>query len=227
MGSPPGPRQLALALGHTESFAREDFLEGPSNAAALALVEAWPDWPDRAIVLVGPEGCGKSHLAAIWATTTGARSIAARALEGTNPPAALATGALVIEDLPSDATSQHILFHLLNLIREEKAFMLLTARTPPASWNIGLSDLASRLKALPLVTLSAPDDALLRAVIVKLFADRQLALDESVVAFMITRIERSVAAARAAVSLLDREALRQQRPITRALAADIFRGFDA
>jgi chromosomal replication initiation ATPase DnaA len=227
MASPPGPRQLALALGHTESFAREDFLEGPSNAAALALVEAWPNWPDRAIVLVGPEGCGKSHLAAIWATMTGARSIAARALEGTNPPAALATGALVIEDLPSDATSQNILFHLLNLIREEKAFMLLTARTPPASWNIGLRDLASRLKALPLVTLSAPDDALLRAVIVKLFADRQLALDESVVAYMITRIERSVAAARAAVSLLDREALRQQRPITRALAADIFRGFDA
>jgi chromosomal replication initiation ATPase DnaA len=223
----PGPRQLALALGHTESFAREDFLEGPSNAAALGLVEAWPDWPDRAIVLVGPEGCGKSHLAAIWATTTGARSIAARALEATNPPAALATGALVIEDLPSDGSGQHILFHLLNLIREEKAFMLLTARTPPASWNIGLRDLASRLKALPLVTLSAPDDALLRAVIVKLFADRQLALDESVVAYMITRIERSVAAARAAVSLLDREALRQQRPITRALAADIFRGFDA
>ncbi|MEA2952338.1 MAG: hypothetical protein QOD40_2031 [Alphaproteobacteria bacterium] len=227
MASPPGPRQLALALGHTESFAREDFLEGPSNAAALALIEAWPDWPDRAIVLVGPEGCGKSHLAAIWATTTGARSIAARALEATNPPAALATGALVIEDLPSDATGQHILFHLLNLIREEKAFMLLTARTPPASWNIGLRDLASRLKALPLVTLGTPDDALLRAVIVKLFADRQLALDESVVAYMITRIERSVAAARAAVSLLDREALRQQRPITRALAADIFRGFDA
>jgi chromosomal replication initiation ATPase DnaA len=227
MASSPGPRQLALALGHTESFAREDFLEGPSNAAALALVEAWPDWPDRAVVLVGPEGCGKSHLAAIWATTAGARSIAARALEGTNPPAALATGALVIEDLPSDDSGQHILFHLLNLIREEKAFMLLTARTPPANWNIGLRDLASRLKALPLVTLSAPDDALLRAVIVKLFTDRQLALDESVIAYMITRIERSVAAARAAVSLLDREALRQQRPITRALAADVFRALDA
>jgi chromosomal replication initiation ATPase DnaA len=227
MASPPGPRQLALALGHTESFAREDFLEGPSNAAALALVEAWPDWPDRAIVLVGPEGCGKSHLAAIWATTTGARSIAARALEATNPPAALAIGALVIEDLPPDDSGQHILFHLLNLIREEKAFMLLTARTPPASWKIGLRDLASRLKALPLVTLSAPDDALLRAVIVKLFTDRQLALDESVIGYMVTRIERSVAAARAAVALLDREALRQQRPITRAFAAEVFRGLGA
>ncbi len=227
MASLTGPRQLAFALGHGESHAREDFLEGPSNATALALVEAWPDWPDRVMVLVGPEGCGKSHLAAIWASAAGARFIAARALEETDPPAALATGALVIEDLSDGAFSERALFHLLNLAREEGAFMLLTARTAPGGWNIGLRDLASRLRALPVVTLAAPDDALLRAVIVKLGADRQLALDESVVGYLVTRIERSVAAARAAVGLLDREALRQQRPVTRALAAEIFRDMDA
>ncbi len=227
MASLTSPRQLALALGHPESFAREDFLEGPANAAALALVEAWPDWPDRVMVLVGPEGCGKSHLAAIWASAAGARFVAARVLEETNPPAALATGALVIEDLSEGDIGERALFHLLNLAREERAFMLLTARTAPSAWDIGLRDLASRLRTLPVVALAAPDDALLRAVIVKLCADRQLAIDESVVGYLVTRIERSLAAARAAVVMLDREALRQQRPVTRAFAAEIFRDLGA
>jgi chromosomal replication initiation ATPase DnaA len=228
MADLPGPRQLALALGHAESFAREDFQEGPSNAAALALVEAWPNWPGRVMVLVGPEGCGKSHLAAIWAANSGARLVAARSLEETDPPAALATGVLVVEDISAkDIGGERALFHLLNLAREQEAFMLLTARTPPAGWHIGLRDLASRLRALPVVAMAAPDDALLRAVMVKLCADRQLAIDESVVGYLLTRIERSVAAARTAVSALDREALRQQRPPTRALAAEIFRDLGA
>jgi chromosomal replication initiation ATPase DnaA len=214
---------LALALGHAESLAREDFLEGPSNAAALALVEAWPGWPARVMALVGPEGSGKSHLAAIWAVAAGARLIAARAVGETDPPAALATGALVIEDLTEAGINEQALFHLLNLTREQGAYVLLTARTAPAGWNIGLRDLASRLRAVPVTALAAPDDALLRAVIVKLCADRQLALDEAVVGYLITRIERSLAAARAAVALLDREALRQQRPVTRALASELFR----
>jgi chromosomal replication initiation ATPase DnaA len=227
MASPTGPRQLALALGHSESFAREDFLQGPSNAAALALVDAWPDWPNRAMLLVGPESSGKSHLAAIWAAAAGARFISARALLETDPPAALATGALVIEDLAEGEVGEQALFHLLNLAREQEAFVLLTARTAPAGWNTGLRDLASRLRALPAVTLAAPDDALLRAVVVKLAADRQLALDESVIGYLVTRIERSVAAARDAVAVLDREALRQKRPATRALAAEIFRDLGA
>jgi chromosomal replication initiation ATPase DnaA len=217
------PRQLALALGHEESLAREDFLEGPSNAAALKLVEAWPDWLAPVVMLVGPEGSGKSHLAAIWAATSGARVIAGRALAETSPPAGLATGALVIEDLTAGDFDEAALFHMLNLAREEGAFILLTARKPPTGWNVGLRDLASRLRALPVVALEPPDDTLLRSVIVKLCADRQLTVDEAVVGYLANRIERSFAAARATVSLLDREALRQKRAVNRSLAADLFR----
>jgi chromosomal replication initiation ATPase DnaA len=217
------PQQLALALGHEESLAREDFLEGPSNAAALTLVEAWPDWPAPVMTLAGPEGSGKSHLAAIWAAAAGARVIAGRALGENSPPAALATGALVIEDLAAGDFDEPALFHILNLAREEGAYILLTARTSPAGWNIGLRDLASRLRALPVIALAAPDDALLRAVIVKLCADRQIAGDEALVGYLTTRIERSFAAARAAVALLDGEALRQKRAVNRSLAADLFR----
>lgn len=221
------PRQLSLILHHAESFAREDFFAGPSNAAALALVESWPDWPSRVMLLAGPEGCGKSHLAAIWAASSGARMIAARALPDAHPPAALATGALVIEDLAPNDLDEPALFHLLNLAREEDAFVLITARTPPAGWPLKLRDLASRLRALPVVTLAAPEDALLRAVLVKLCADRQLAVDESVVSYLAKRIERSFAAARSAVTRLDREALQQKRPVTRALAGELFRDGDA
>jgi chromosomal replication initiation ATPase DnaA len=216
-----GPRQLALALDHAVSFAREDFLSGPSNATALALLDGWPDWPARAVVLIGPEGSGKSHLAAIWALEAGARFLAARALGEASLPAELATGALVVEDIAAGAFDERGLFHLLNLAREERAYLLLTARTAPAGWVVGIPDLASRLKALPAVVVTAPDDALLRAVLVKLFADRQLAVDESLIGYVAKRIERSFAAARQVVSDLDREAMRQQRPLTRVLAAEV------
>jgi chromosomal replication initiation ATPase DnaA len=221
MPGPLPPRQLALALGHDTSFAREDFLEGPSNAAALGLIERWPDWPDRLLVVTGPEGSGKSHLAAIWADTTGARFLAARSLAQANPRAALSTGALVIEDVAGDAIDERALFHLINLAREEGAFVLVTAPTAPSGWTLRVPDLASRLRALPVVALGAPDDALLRAVLLKLFADRQLAVDESLLGYLANRIERSFAAARAIVERLDREALRLRRPVTRALAAEI------
>jgi chromosomal replication initiation ATPase DnaA len=214
------PRQLALALPHAESFSREDFLVGTSNEAALSLVERWPDWPDRALALVGPEGSGKSHLAAIWADIAGARRISARALGEIHLPAALATGALVIEDA-AETVDEPALFHLLNLMRQHEAFVLMTVRTAPATWRVGLADLASRLRAIPTVELSSPHDALLRAVMVKLFADRQLAVDEALIAYLSTRIERSFAAARATVDDLDREALRQKRPVTRALASEL------
>lgn len=218
-----GPRQLAFALDHAESFAREDFLSGPSNAVALALIESWPDWPAHAAVLVGPEGSGKSHLAAIWAAEAGARFLSGRALADANLPAALATGTLVVEDLAPGAFDERALFHLINLAREEGAYLLLTTSTPPAGWPVTIRDLGSRLKALPVVVLSAPDDVLLRAVLVKLFADRQLAADEQLVGYLAARIERSFAAARAVVARLDQEAMQRQRPLTRALAAEILR----
>jgi chromosomal replication initiation ATPase DnaA len=218
------PMQLALALDHAESHAREDFLEGPSNAAALALIERWPDWPSRTVLLRGPEGSGKSHLAAIWARQGGARILSPRMLEGApDVPIALATGALVLDNLAEGQFDEAALFHLLNLAREERAYLLITARSAPAGWKIALPDLASRLRALPIVALEAPDDALLRAVIVKLFADRQLAVDEGLVNFLANRIERSFAAAREAVRRLDGEALRLKRPVTRALAGELFR----
>jgi chromosomal replication initiation ATPase DnaA len=217
------PRQLALALDHIESFAREDFLGGPSNAQALALIENWPDWPASAVVLAGPEGSGKSHLAAIWAAEAGARFVSARSLAETALPTALATGALVVEDLAEGGIEERALFHLLNLAREEGAYVLLTARSRPAGWNVALRDLGSRLKALPVVPIAAPDEPLLRAVLVKLFTDRQLPVDEVLVGFVADRIERSFAAARAVVQRLDREAMRRQRPLTRTLAAEILR----
>jgi chromosomal replication initiation ATPase DnaA len=218
-----GPRQLVLALEHPESFAREDFLEGPSNAAPLRLVERWPDWPSRAMALVGPEGSGKSHLAAIWAEMAGARVLSAKLLGEADLPAAFATGALVVEDVEPEGLNERALFHLINLAREQEAFVLITARVAPATFAVNIRDLASRLRALPVVTIAPPDDALLRALIVKLAADRQLEVDEALVNYLVHRIERSVAAARAAVARLDEEAMRQHRPVTRALAAELFR----
>jgi chromosomal replication initiation ATPase DnaA len=224
MGHPVSPRQLVLALGHAESFAREDFLAGPSNAAALALVEGWPDWPARVMTLVGSGGSGKSHLAAVWAEASGARVLSARLLGETDLPAALATGALVLEDVDPARVDERALFHLLNLAREDEAFVLMTARTSPAAFPVVLRDLASRLRAVPTVALAPPDDVLLRSLIVKLAADRQLSVDEALVNYLANRIERSFAAARAAVNRIDQEAMRQHRPVTRALAAELFRG---
>jgi chromosomal replication initiation ATPase DnaA len=217
------PRQLAFALPHAESLTRDNFLEGPANTAGLALVDSWPDWPNRVMLLVGPEGSGKSHLAAIWAEEAGARSISAHALTAAAVPGALATGALVVEDLKSQDLDERALFHLLNLAREDAAFVLITAREPPTALQIELRDLRSRLRAVPTVSLLPPDDQLFRALIIKFCADRQLSVDETVVSYLATRIERSYAAVRQAVELLDTEALRQGRPVTRALAANLLR----
>ncbi len=220
---PAAPRQLALALDHAISFAREDFLEGPSNAKALALVERWPDWPSKLMALVGPEGSGKSHLAAIWAASSGARVMSAKLLAEVDVPSALTTGALVVEDLDTKDLDERALFHLINLAREEGADILFTSRISPPSIPVGIRDLQSRLRMLPVVELEAPEDELLRALIVKLAADRQLSVDAGLVSFLANRIERSFAGVHAAVALIDEEALRRHRPVTRALAAELFK----
>lgn len=215
------PVQLTLALSHPASLAREDFVAGPSNAAALGMIERWPDWPARMLALVGPCGSGKSHLAAIWATRAGARTIAASALDEAAAPAALASGAVVVEDTAVGAVNELALFHLLNIAREEQGYVLLTAQSAPASWTLRLADLTSRLRAVPVVTIGPPDETLFRTVLVKLFADRQLTVDEALLVYLERRVERSLVAAQAIVAALDGEGLRQRRPVTRALAAEI------
>ena len=223
MADEPRPRQLALALDHAAKLTRDDFLSGPSNENALALLDRWPDWPARMLALVGPEGSGKSHLASIWAAESGARFMSARALTVDALPEALATGALVLEDCAPELLDERALFHLLNLVREDDGWLLLTTRSAPTLWTVALPDLTSRLRAMPVASLSMPDDALLRAVMVKLFADRQLAVDEALIGYLLPRIGRSFAAARDAVDTLDREALQRGRPVNRTLAAELYR----
>lgn len=215
--------QLVLALGHAESFAREDFIAGPSNAAALALIDRWPDWPYRIIALVGEEGSGKSHLATVWGEKSGARFLSGRLLDDADLPAALSTGALVVEDLTPPLFDEVTLFHLLNLAQQQGAYILLTTRWSPTLWPVGLPDLNSRLRALPAVSVAPPDERLLRALMLKLAADRQIELDDNVVNFVLARIERSFSAVQDAIAQLDREALRQKRPVSRALAAELLR----
>ena len=208
MNSSVSPRQLLLALDHSVSFSREDFLQGPSNLAAFSLVERWPDWPDRIVALVGPQGSGKSHLAAIWAEVAGARVLSAKLLSQTDLPAAFATGTLVLEDLEFEGLDERALFHFLNLAREQAAYVLITSRSPLTTFPVTIRDLASRMRAVPSVALAAPDDALLRALIIKLAVDRQIAVDEVLVSFLANRIERSFAAAHQAVRRLDEESMR-------------------
>ncbi|WP_298880344.1 DnaA/Hda family protein [uncultured Bradyrhizobium sp.] len=217
------PRQLAFSLPHAESLSRDNFLEGPANAAGLALIDSWPEWPNRIMCLTGPEGSGKSHLAAIWAEEAGARSTTANALSAPTVPGALATGALVVEDLKAGDFDERALFHLMNLAREDGAYVLFTGREAPAALEVELRDLRSRLRTIPVISLAPPDDQLFRGLIVKFCADRQLTVDETVVSYLATRLERSSAAARRAVERLDSEALRLGRPVTRALAAELLR----
>lgn len=217
------PQQLALDLTHPESFAREDFVPAPANRAALNAVERWPDWAFPVLALVGPRDSGKSHLAAIWALQSGARIIAGRVLRAADVPAMMATGALVVEDVRPGAFDESALFHLLNFAREQSGFVLVTTEAAPASWHTSLPDLASRLRAIPTVGIGAPDEALRRAVAVKLLVDRQIEPDDAVLGLLLTRTERSLSGVRKAIARLDAESLRRKRPITKALAAEVFR----
>ena len=217
------PRQLPLDLPNQPALRREDFLAAPGNAAALALVDAFPDWPSRVACLVGPEGAGKSHLAAIFAERSGALVLPARMLEREGVPQALAGGALVLEDLEPGTFSEAAMFHLLNLAREQQAYLLITARAAPSGFALATADLASRLRAIPVFEIAPADDALLAAVLLKLFADRQLAVDEATVQYLRLRMGRSVAGAQRMVDALDQAALAARRPVTRALASQVLK----
>jgi chromosomal replication initiation ATPase DnaA len=215
------PKQLAFDLPLDPRFGAEDFLVSPSNEQAYGLIESWPDWPDTILLLVGPRGSGKSHLASIWATNARAWTIDASGITQDKVPHLVSNGALAIEDMDRGERDEAALFHLLNLARERKASLLITCETPPDRWSLRTPDLLSRLRLAPSVSLEAPDDALLKAVLVKLFVDRQLVVDTSVVDYIALRIERSLAKASELVALLDKEALSRGRRVSRAIAAEI------
>lgn len=214
-------RQLAFDLPHRPATGRDDFLVTPSNEKAVALVDLWPNWPSHVLILLGPPGSGKSHLAAVWHEMTGAQVIGPGAIAKAAVPDLLEQGALVIEDAPGERLDEAGFFHLLNLAREQKAYILITARQAPLGWGIALPDLISRLKAAPSAQLGAPDDALLRGVLVKLFADRQIAVDEAVVSYLLARMPRELAAARSLVAEIDRRALEERAEVTRNFAARV------
>jgi chromosomal replication initiation ATPase DnaA len=211
-------RQLPLGLRHTPAMTRADFLTGEANRAAIALIDRWPDWPAPVVVIAGPAGSGKSHLAAIWREASGAATTAAAAVADGGLEALVATGA-VVEDLHAGPLDEAALFHLINLARERQAPLLFTSRVPLGALPLGLPDLVSRLRAAHVAVLGPPEDEFLRRLLVKLFADRQLAVDPQVIDYITVRMERSVAAAEAIVDLLDRAALAAGKGITRPLAA--------
>lgn len=217
------PRQLTLDWPHQPSFAAEDFLAAPSNREALDAVARWPGWPSRMLLLLGPDGSGKSHLGALWAQKAGATVVRADSLGDPEVAACSSSAAILIEDADRVGAGEDRLFHILDASIRRQSFALLTARRPPDAWALRTPDLLSRLRLAPLVTLGAPDIELTEAVLVKLFSDRQLLVEPRVAAFIALRIERSLAAARDIVATLDREALSQGRRVTRAMAAEILR----
>ena len=218
---PPPGTQLTFGFPHEPTTSRDDFVVGRANAEAIALIEAMPDWPPRGVLLVGPEGSGKSHLVSIWSTFPGSAAIAARDLTDEDADRLTAGGAAAVEDLQDGPVDERALFHLLNLAYERDARVLLTARVPIAGLGLTLPDLLSRLRAMQLVTLGAPDDDLLRRVLTKLFADRQVEVEPGVITYVATRIERSFASANRTVAALDQAALSGRRSVTRRLAAEV------
>lgn len=219
-------RQLALDLAREPGFDREDFFVSDSNEKAYAMIELWPDWPDSVLLINGPAGAGKSHLGAIWAATAKARIRSATSLVDAEPEA-LAGVPLLVEDMESIGGAQTQLFHLVNLMRESGVALVLTAREPPEAWGLDIADLVSRLRLAPRIEIGTPDDALMRAVLVKLLIDRQLVVDTSLVAYAATRLDRSLAAARTFVDALDRQALSRKCRVTRAMAADVLTAMSA
>lgn len=215
--------QLGFDLPSRTALGRDAFFVAPSNAVALAMIDTWPEWADRKLVLSGPTGAGKTHLAHVWASVAGATIIAARNLVSSDVPA-LASGPVVVEDIPSiagNADAETALFHLHNLTLAEGHSLLMTGTPPVAGWGLDLPDLMSRLQGTTAVAVEAPDDALLSALLVKLMADRQLVPKPALIAYLVKRMDRSFAVAIDLVARLDAASLARKKPITTALAAAV------
>ena len=212
--------QLPLDLGHRASFGGEDFLIAPCNQAAVAWLDRWPDWPGPGLAVHGPAGCGKTHLAHVFQAGATARLLITADLPLTPAPMLLAGARAAVLD-GGPPLAERALLHLINYIAEIGGHLLIVAAEAPARWPIALPDLASRLAALPAVRIDPPDDRLIEALLIKLFADRQLAVPPEVVTYLTARVERSFEALRRLVGLLDRESLARRRAVTLPLAREI------
>lgn len=216
-------RQLSFDLPVRPALGRADFFVSPANAMAVVLLESWQSWAGRKLALIGPKGAGKTHLAHVWAATSGALILRAVDLCDVEIPA-VAMGPVVVEDVQDIAgirPLEEALFHLHNLVLAEGFPLLVTADRPAHLWGITLPDLMSRMQGTQSVNLEQPDDQLLSAVVAKLFADRQLMPAPDVIAYLVSRMDRSFDAAADLVAAIDREALSRKRPVTRKLAAEV------
>jgi len=212
--------QLTLDLPHRAALGAEDFLVSDCNLAAVRLIDAWPNWQDHVQLLIGPQASGKTHLARVWQALSGAEGLEPEHLAMDFVDSMSAGTPLVVEDADRVAYDEKTLFHLLNLAREKRLFVLLTARTVPSRWPFSLPDLLSRLNAVPAVEIGPPDEALIRTVMLKHFADRQLDIDPKVLTYLALHVDRSLAAAEAAVAAVDRAALATGRKISRQLVIE-------
>lgn len=207
------PLRAAMGVG--------DFLVAPCNRDAVSMLDRWPDWPAPALVIIGEEGCGKTHLTHVWQAQSGAVTVARDTLATDNVPRLLGGAtACVVEDV-DHGVNEEALLHLYNVLAERRGQLLLTARTPVAHWRIILPDLRSRLAAAMSVAVGLPDDDLIAGVLIKHFADRQIRVDPAVVTFLLGRIERSFAAVRRVVRAVDQAALAKKRGITVPLVRDV------
>lgn len=219
------PRQIPLDLAHNTGLSRDELVVSKSNASAVNLIDSWPQWPANFMIVAGPPGSGKSHLASIWAARAGATRIATDELSITSSALAAGTNVL-IDGIGDTAFDETALFHLVNAVRENGGSLLITTRRWPSSWKVSLPDLLSRVKSAPTIEIAEPDDSLLSGVILKLFADRQLMVDPNVVSYLVSRIERSLATAQSVVERLDKAALESKSRITRQLAATVLTEMD-
>lgn len=218
------PGQLPLEFEHRPALGGDDFLVAAPNADAVAWLDRWPDWPAPALVIHGAPGCGKSHLCQVFLAGSEGRSIAIDALRGVAVPDLVGGApALVVDGVEAvlGAGLERQLLHLYNFVAENRRHLLMTARLAPVRWDVRLADLRSRLNAAMACEIGPPDDPLIAAVLVKLFADRQLKVDDGVLAFVLARMERSFDAARKLVAAIDAAALAERRNITVPLAREV------